>query len=97
MRGCPPSSRSRRKGQVVIPKAIREKLGIGPRTKLLVYGYQDAVIMKKLEVPDVGKELEAMYRRIDRRVATHGALTQADVEREIQRYRRERGEASEGS
>ena len=53
--------------------------------------------MKKLEVPDVGRELEAMYRRIDRRVAAHGALTQNDVEREIQRYRRERGQASEGN
>ena len=48
------------KGQVVIPLTIREKLGIGPKTKLLIYGYQDAVIMKKLEVPDVTQELEAI-------------------------------------
>jgi len=78
------------KGQVVIPQAIREKLGIGPKTKLLVYGYQDAVIMKKLEVPDIARELEAMYRRIDGRIAKYGALTQAELEREIQRYRREK-------
>ena len=44
------------KGQVVIPQSIRKKLGIVPRTKLLVYGYEDAVIMKKLNVlKDVGK------------------------------------------
>ncbi len=36
------------KGQVVIPQNIRKKLDIGPKTKLLIYGYQDAVIMKKL-------------------------------------------------
>jgi AbrB family looped-hinge helix DNA binding protein len=36
------------KGQVIIPQTIRKKLGIGPKTKLLIYGYRDAVIMKKL-------------------------------------------------
>jgi len=82
------------KGQVVIPQSIREKLGIGPKTKLLVYGYQDAVIMKKLEVPDITKELEAMYRRIDRRIAKYGELTQEEVEEEIQKYRRERAKQS---
>jgi AbrB family looped-hinge helix DNA binding protein len=78
------------KGQVVIPQAIRKKLGIGPKTKLLVYGYEDAVIMKKLEVPDVTKELEALYKRIDARIAKYGALTQDEVEAEIQQYRKEK-------
>ena len=78
------------KGQVVIPKAIRKKLGIEPKTKLLVYGYQDAVIMKKLEVPDITKELEAMYRRIDKRIAKYGELTQNEVDDEIKQYRREK-------
>ena len=67
------------KGQVVIPQAIRKKLGIKPKTKLLIYGYQDAVIMKKLEVPDVTKELEALYRRIDKRIAKYGELNYEDI------------------
>ena len=37
------------KGQVIIPKAIRDKLSIGPKTKLLVYGYNDGLIMKKMK------------------------------------------------
>jgi AbrB family looped-hinge helix DNA binding protein len=78
------------KGQVVIPQTIRKKLGIGPKTKLLVYGYQDAVIMKKLEVPDITKELEAMYKRIDKRIAKYGELTHDEVEAEIKQYRREK-------
>ena len=82
------------KGQVVIPQTIREKLGIKPKTKLLVYGHQDAVIMKKLEVPDIAKELEAMYRRIDKRIAKYGELTQKEIEEEIQRYRREKAKRS---
>lgn len=80
------------KGQVVIPQTIRKKLGIVPKTKLLVYGYQDAVIMKKLEVPDITKELEAMYKRIDKRIARYGELTQDEVEEEIKQYRRKKAE-----
>ena len=78
------------KGQVVIPQAIREKLGIGPKTKLLVYGYQDAVVMKKMEIPDVAKELEEIYRRVDAKVAKYGELTDKEVNEIVQDYRRKK-------
>ncbi len=76
------------KGQVVIPQEIRKKLGIVPKTKLLVYGYKDVVILKKIEIPNTEKELRKMYRRINRRIARYGELTQEEVEEEIQEYRR---------
>jgi len=76
------------KGQVVIPQAIRKKLGIGPKTKLLVYGYQDAVIMKKLEVPNVTKELEAIYKRVNKKIAKYGELTNAEINEVIQDRRK---------
>ena len=75
------------KGQVVIPQTIRKKLGIGPKTKLLIYGYQDAVIMKKLEVPDVTKELQALYKRIDKKIAKYGELANEEINEVIQNYR----------
>ena len=75
------------KGQVVIPQTIRKKLGIGPKTKLLIYGYQDAVIMKKLEVPDITKELEALYKRIDKKIAKYGELANEEINEVIQNYR----------
>jgi AbrB family looped-hinge helix DNA binding protein len=75
------------KGQVVIPKSIRKKLGIGPKTKLLIYGYQDAVIMKKLEVPNVTKELEDLYKRVDKKIAKYGELTNEEINEVIQDYR----------
>jgi len=78
------------KGQVVIPQTIRKKLGWEPTTKLLIYAYQDAVILKKLEIPDIEKELQAMYKRIDKRIAKYGELTQEDVEEVIQEHRREK-------
>ena len=76
------------KGQVVIPQTIRKKLGLEPKTKLLVYDCQDAVILKKLEVPDIAKELEAMYKRIDKRIAKYGELTNEEINEVIQDYRR---------
>ncbi|MGH9876929.1 MAG: AbrB/MazE/SpoVT family DNA-binding domain-containing protein [Nitrososphaerales archaeon] len=80
------------KGQVVIPQNLRVKLGIKPKTKLLVYGYQDTVIMKKMEIPDVMKDLERLYRRIDRKVKKYGALSDEEIDEIIQESRRKRRE-----
>jgi len=61
-----------------------------PKTKFLVYECDDLVILKKLEEFDSPKELEAMYKRVDQRIAEYGELTQDDIEREIQEYRKEK-------
>jgi len=78
------------KGQVVIPQTIRKKLEWEPKTKLLVYKCQDSVILKKLEVPDIEKELQAMYKRIDKRIAKYGALTQEEIDEIIHEHRRKK-------
>jgi len=78
------------KGQVVIPQTLREKLGIKPKSKLLVYGYDDALIMKRLEIGDVEKRLQAMYKRIDKRIAKYGELTEEEIQQEIEKYRTEK-------
>lgn len=76
------------KGQVVIPQAIRKKLGLEPKTKLLVYGYEDAVILKKMQVPDVAKELQDLYKKVDQRIAEHGELTDQQINQIIQDCRK---------
>ena len=78
------------KGQVVIPQTIRKKLGWEPKTKLLVYKCQDSVILKKLEVPNIDKELEAMYKRIDKRIAKYGEMTQEEIDKIIHEYRKQK-------
>lgn len=78
------------RGQVVIPQAIRKELRIGPKTKLLVYSYKDAVIMKKLEIPGLGRELKAIYAEVDKRLAKYGELTEEEIQEEIEAYRREK-------
>ena len=75
------------KGQVVIPQSIRRKLGIGAKTKLIIYSYRDAVIMKKLEVPDVVKELQEIYKKVDAKIAKYGELTNEEIEAVIRKHR----------
>ena len=78
------------KGQVVIPKKIRSRMGLKPKTKFLVYECEDSVILKKFVEPDFSKEIEAMYKRVDERIAKYGDLSQDDIEEEIQKYRKEK-------
>jgi len=80
------------KGQVVIPQSVRDKLGIKPKTKLLVYGYQDVVIMKKLKIPDVVKDLKELYKKIDAKIAKYGELSDEEIDEIIQKYRRQKRE-----
>lgn len=47
------------KGQVVIPKGIREKLGIKEGTRFAVYGRGDTIIFKKVEMPTI-KDFERL-------------------------------------
>ena len=41
------------KGQVVIPQEIRDRMKIKSGTKFAVYGREDTIIFKKVELPSV--------------------------------------------
>lgn len=41
------------KGQIVIPQSIREQLGIKAGEKFAVYGKNDTLVFKKIEMPGV--------------------------------------------
>ena len=43
--------------------------------------------MKKLEVPDVTKELQALYKRIDKKTSKYGELANEEINEVIQNYR----------
>ena len=78
------------KGQVVIPQPLREKLGLKPKTKLFVYGYKDTVIMKKMEISDLLRDLKELYKRVDARTAKYGRISEEESLREIEEYRSEK-------
>ncbi len=75
------------KGQVVIPQPLRKRFGIEPKSKLVVYGYDDAIIMKKLKVPDVSRELQALYKRVDKKIAEYGQMTDSEIAQIIEQHR----------
>jgi len=74
------------KGQVVIPQSIRKELGIKPKTKFLVYGRGDTVIMKKLELPDLKKEWEDIFKLMDKKELK---MSDKEIEKEIAEARKE--------
>jgi hypothetical protein len=69
---------------------MRERLKLGPKTKLLIYGHGDTLILRKLVVPDVESEMKALWREIDQKIGRKRRLTQKEVDEEIHAYRRER-------
>jgi len=77
------------KGQIVIPKDMRERLKLGPKTKLLIYSHGDTLILRKLVVPDIESEMKALWREIDQKIGRKRRLTQKEIDEEIHAYRRE--------
>jgi len=55
------------KGQVVIPQSIRKELKIKPKNKFLVYGKGDTIILKKLELLDLKKEWDNIFKMMDKK------------------------------
>jgi len=78
------------KGQIVIPARIRSKMGLKAKTKFLVYQCNDAVILKKFEEPDLSKELEAIYKRIDEKIAEYGELSNDEITQIIHMHRQKK-------
>ncbi|MEW5840978.1 MAG: AbrB/MazE/SpoVT family DNA-binding domain-containing protein [Thermoproteota archaeon] len=78
------------KGQIVIPAALRNRFGLKPRSKLLVYGFDDAIVLKKLALPDPKEEMEKLWKKIDKKIEKYGELSDEDIQKEIQKVRKKR-------
>ena len=78
------------KGQVVIPQTLREKLRLKPKTRLLVYGEGDTIIMRRLYLPDMREEWVRVRQIIEERNKKYGSLTEEDVKKEVEASRREK-------
>ena len=75
------------KGQVVIPQSIRKEMRIKPRTKFLVFGGGDTVIMKRLELPDVKHEWQEILRMMHRKGLR---LSEKEIQAEVEAVRKEK-------
>ncbi|MGQ0638145.1 MAG: AbrB/MazE/SpoVT family DNA-binding domain-containing protein [Nitrososphaerota archaeon] len=75
------------KGQVVIPQELRKNLGIRPKTRFVVFAIDGNIVMRKLDIPDVKKEWDNIFKRMDRKSLK---LDETDVVAEIKAHRKEK-------
>ena len=73
------------KGQVVIPEAIRERLGLEAGVQFVVVGEGDVVVLKVLEAPRMA-DFKAL-REQAQKSAEAAALTSEYIDREIHEVR----------
>lgn len=76
------------KGQVVIPEAIRDRLGLKTGAQFVVVADRDVVLLKLLEPPALGEFAELTARA--QRAAAAVGLKRADVSRAVAEARRKK-------
>ncbi|MBU2633940.1 MAG: hypothetical protein KJ674_01720 [Nanoarchaeota archaeon] len=52
------------KGQLVVPKDIREKEKFSPRDRFVAVGINGGVVFKRVSIPDVKMEFQSLSREI---------------------------------
>ena len=60
------------KGQLVVPKDIREKEKFKPSDRFVAFELDEGVIFKKVRIPDVRLEFESLSKDIERRFKGSG-------------------------
>lgn len=81
----PSTTKMSSKGQVVIPEAIRNKLGLTPGTQFVVVGEGDAIILKVLVSPSM-TEFDGLINNA-RQQAEKAGLKPEDIKRAIKTVR----------
>lgn len=79
------TTRMSSKGQVVIPEAVRNRLGLKAGAQFVVMGDRDVVILKTIAAP-ARNEFAAIAAKARRRARAAG-LSQSDVARAINKVR----------
>lgn len=77
------------KGQVVIPKDIRKRLSLKPKDRLIVYGEEDTIIMKRLNLPELKDTWKKISEIVKERNKKHGKLSEEDVNKEVAAHRKQ--------
>ena len=76
------------KGQVVLPKAIREKLQIVPGVKLMVFSDGNSILLKPIPEPDISEFRDLMDAAS--KWATDVGMTEEDIDSAIKTVRSRR-------
>lgn len=73
-------TRMSRKGQIVLPKNVRDKVKFEPTDRFIVYEAGDNIVIKKVSEKMLLKEAEEAFKRIDKKKPK---LSRKDIEKEI--------------
>lgn len=76
------------KGQVVIPKDIRKRLSFKPKDRFVVYGEEDTIIMKRLNLPELKDTWNKISKIVKERNKKYGRLSEEDINKEVAAHRK---------
>jgi len=77
-----------REGQIVIPKKIRDALKIDNSSKLIMFTIDDIIIMKKLSPPDIFREMQEIFEKVDKNIEKFGELSDEEIVTRIKEIRK---------
>ncbi|MGA1821349.1 MAG: AbrB/MazE/SpoVT family DNA-binding domain-containing protein [Thermoplasmatota archaeon] len=75
------------KGQIVIPKELRNLLGLKEGELFAMYGEGDTLVLKKLDVPSKDEFEEILEKGSE--IAKKRKITRSDIQKAIAEYRSE--------
>ena len=55
------------KGQIVIPQLLRKEMGLKAKTRFIVMRRGDVIVMKTLQMPDMKKEWDSIFDKMDKK------------------------------
>ena len=76
------------KGQLVIPRDVREAMGLNPNDKMILVTDEDTILLKKIKEEDVKVRMKALMKTFTKEFARAG-ITKEDIKREIKAARKE--------
>jgi len=73
------------KGQVVIPQELRKMMGLKAKSRFVVVGKGDTIIMKKLVVPNIKKDWNNIFKTMDKK---NLKIPDIEISKQVKTYRR---------
>ena len=75
------------KGQLVIPKNMREEMGLNPKDKFVLVNDRDTIILKRLQEEEMKPRMRYLMREFTKQFKQAG-ITKEELETEIKAVRK---------
>lgn len=76
------------KGQLVIPKDMREEMGLNPKDKFVLVNDKDTILLKKLQEGEIKSRMKSLMKTFTKEFKKAG-ITKEDLSKEIKSVRQE--------